>query len=112
MTSLPMDLVNKILILHGSHIHYNKFKPMLEDIRLYATRFKVCRLIVEHNKRAAQTSFIDFLKSTLSRTERMSIVNDLMLYRDKHTSNDSCIFFPAFGKTWCRHMIMYFNKTY
>ena len=49
MTSLPMDLVNEILILHGSHIHYSKFKPMLEDIRLYATRFKVYRLVIEYN---------------------------------------------------------------
>ena len=111
MTSLPMDIVNKILILHGSHIHYNKFKPMLEDIRLYATRFKVSRLIVEHNKTAAQMSFIDFLKTNLSKSERASITNDLMLYRDKHTSNKSfCL--PPFGKTWSKHMILCFNKTY
>ena len=111
MKSLPMDIVNEILILHGSHEHYNKFKNILEDIRLYATRFRVYRLVIEYNKIAAQISFIDFLKTTLSNSERLSIVNDLILYRDKHTSNDSfCL--PLFGKPWCTHMIMYFNKTY
>ncbi len=112
MNLLPMDLVNEILILHGSHEHYNKFKHILEDIRIYATRFQVSRLVIEHNQKAAQMSFIDFLKTNLSKYERMSITNDLMLYRDKHTSNDSYIFFPAFGKTWCKHMILCFNKTY